>query len=133
LPDLRHTAYLNAGTFGPLAQATMDAWGAGAAQELEQGRGGAPYYTGVKETRARVRGQIAELIGVDPSHVALVYSTTSACQIALAGLGLTPDDEIVTTDEEHFGYSGLCTRRASAFASRRRREDGRRRDGGDTG
>src|SRR5205085_5854654 len=33
-------------------------------------------------------------------------STTDGCNIVLAGLGLRPDDEIVTTDAEHFGLAG---------------------------
>jgi L-cysteine/cystine lyase len=36
----------------------------------------------------------------------LTPSTTTGCNIVLAGLGLTPDDDIVTTDAEHFGLAG---------------------------
>ena len=39
-------------------------------------------------------------------HLALTTSTTHGCQIVLAGLGIAPGDEIVTTDEEHFGLLG---------------------------
>jgi selenocysteine lyase/cysteine desulfurase len=105
-PVLRHTAFLNAGTFGPLAHATIDAVTAAARDELHRGRGGAPYYNALKATRTAVRARIAELIGVEAPHLALTYSTTSACQIVLSGLGLVPGDEIVTTDEEHFGLLG---------------------------
>ena len=38
--------------------------------------------------------------------MALVYSTTDACNVVLAALGLGAGDEIVTTDEEHFGLTG---------------------------
>jgi L-cysteine/cystine lyase len=38
--------------------------------------------------------------------VALTRSTTDGCNVAVAGLGLGPDDEIVTTDSEHFGLLG---------------------------
>ena len=38
--------------------------------------------------------------------MALVSSTTNACNVVLAGLGLSGDDEIITTDVEHFGLIG---------------------------
>jgi L-cysteine/cystine lyase len=38
--------------------------------------------------------------------VALTDSTTRGCQIVVAGLGLGADDEVVTTDQEHFGLIG---------------------------
>jgi L-cysteine/cystine lyase len=43
---------------------------------------------------------------VEPTQVALTRSTTDGCNIVLAGLGLGPDDEVVTTDVEHFGLIG---------------------------
>jgi L-cysteine/cystine lyase len=56
--------------------------------------------------RERVRGQLAALIAVPPDRLALTTSTTNGCNIVLTGLGLGPRDEIVTTDEEHFGLLG---------------------------
>jgi L-cysteine/cystine lyase len=38
--------------------------------------------------------------------VALTASTTQGCNIVLAGLRLRPEDEVVTTDTEHFGLTG---------------------------
>ena len=105
-PVLRHTAYLNAGTFGPLAQQTVDAVRAKVDLELESGRGGGPYFETLKELRASIRTQIAALLGVSDDHLALTTSTTHGCQIVLAGLRIAPGDEIVTTDEEHFGLLG---------------------------
>lgn len=105
-PVLQHTAYLNAGTFGPLAQQTVDAVREKQDLELESGRGGGPYFDALKELRARIRTQIAALLGVSDDHLALTTSTTHGCQIVLAGLSIAPGDEIVTTDEEHFGLLG---------------------------
>jgi L-cysteine/cystine lyase len=105
-PVLEHVAYLNAGTFGPLAQETIDALIAQASIELDGGRGGKPYFDNLIDTRVRVRGLFAELLGTTPDHVALTASTTMGCQIVLSGLRLEPGDEIVTTDEEHFGLLG---------------------------
>ena len=53
-----------------------------------------------------MRGAIAELLRADPEHISLTSSTTDGCNIVLLGLGLEPDDEIVTTDTEHFGLAG---------------------------
>jgi L-cysteine/cystine lyase len=105
-PVLERVAYLNAGTFGPLAQETTDAVAEYARVELAQGRGGMPYFETMIDLRTRVRGLFAELLGTTPEHVALTASTTMGCQVVLSGLRLEPGDEIVTTDEEHFGLLG---------------------------
>ncbi len=105
-PVLERLAYLNAGTFGPLARETVEAMERQARRELEQGRSGDAYFRELQERRARVRALLAEVLGVEADHVALTSSTTNACAIVLAGLDLSPEDEVVTTDEEHFGLLG---------------------------
>jgi len=105
-PLLERVAYLNAGTFGPLAEETVDAMVAQTAIELERGRSGKPYIEAMIDLRTRLRGQLAELVGTKPEHIALTASTTTACHIVLSGLRLDAGDEIVTTDEEHFGLLG---------------------------
>ena len=105
-PVLDRVAYLNAGTFGPLAQETIDAVSAQTALELERGRGGKAYFDELIDVRARVRELFAGLLGTTADHIAVTASTTTGCQIVLSGLRLGPGDEIVTTDEEHFGLLG---------------------------
>lgn len=105
-PVLERCAYLNAGTFGPLAQETVDAMAAQTALELERGRSGKPYVEELIGVRARVRELFADLLGTIADRIAVTASTTTGCQIVLAGLDLRPEDEIVTTDEEHFGLLG---------------------------
>jgi L-cysteine/cystine lyase len=105
-PVLSHAAYLNAGTFGPLSQATMDAIWAVQQRELAEGRSGGASFERTLELRAEVRAGIADLVGAERGQVALTSSTTDGCNIVLAGLGLTPADEIVTTTDEHFGLLG---------------------------
>jgi L-cysteine/cystine lyase len=105
-PVLERVAYLNAGTFGPLAQETVDAMAAQTAVELARGRSGKPYFDELIDVRRRVRELFAELLGTTSDHVAATASTTTGCQIVLSGLELDPGDEIVTTDEEHFGLLG---------------------------
>jgi len=56
--------------------------------------------------RSVLREKLASLLSVDPSQVSLTRSTTDGCNIVLAGLELGPDDEIVTSDVEHFGLIG---------------------------
>jgi L-cysteine/cystine lyase len=103
---LRRFAYLNAGTFGPLPAPVAEAIGERRRLDLELGRSGPPYIDWVLEARERVRGKLAVEIGVDPANVALTHATTDGCNIVLAGLGLGPEDEVVTTDAEHFGLVG---------------------------
>jgi L-cysteine/cystine lyase len=105
-PVLERIAYLNAGTFGPLARATVDAMAERERADLERGRGGQPYIEEMIALRGRVRGLLGRLAGVEAEHVALTTSTTDGCNIVLAGLDLQPDDEVVTTDAEHFGLLG---------------------------
>lgn len=105
-PVLEHLAYLNAGTNGPLARATVEAILAEELVDLTQGRGGEPYFSRTLERRDEVRAKLAPALSVEPAQVALTRSTTDGCNIVLAGLGLGPGDEIVTSDGEHFGLIG---------------------------
>ena len=105
-PVLERLAYLNAGTNGPLARATVEATAAQERVDLEEGRGGAAYFERALGLRDEVRAKLAAAVGIGPENLALATSTTNACNIVVAGLGLGPDDEIVTTDGEHFGLLG---------------------------
>jgi L-cysteine/cystine lyase len=102
-PVLERYAYLNAGTLGPLSRATLDAMDERARFDQEQGRGGKAWFQSVLDLRMRVREKLAALIGTSPDCVALTSATTDGCNIVLAGLGLAPEDEVVTTDSEHPG------------------------------
>jgi L-cysteine/cystine lyase len=105
-PVLEQTAYLNAGTNGPLARVTVEAMVEEAQRDLREGRSGTAYIERMLELRDVARRAFAEVLAVDPEHVALVESTTRGCATVLAGLGLTSEDEVVTTDQEHFGLTG---------------------------
>ena len=105
-PVLERIAYLNAGTFGPLATPTTEAMRAELERDTLEGRTGLPYLERALELRDRGRVAIAGLIGADAAQVALTSSTTDGCNIVLAGLGLGPADEVVTTTDEHFGLLG---------------------------
>ena len=105
-PVLDQFAYLNAGTNGPLARSTVEAMLAEELVDLTQGRGGEPYFSRALGMRDDVRAKLASQLGAEPSQVSLTRSTTDGCNIVLAGLSLGPDDEVVTTDVEHFGLIG---------------------------
>jgi L-cysteine/cystine lyase len=105
-PVLDRFAYLNAGTNGPLGRATVEAIVAEQLVDTAQGRGGEPYFSRALEMRGVLRERLASLLSVEPSQVALTRSTTDGCNIVLAGLGLGPGDEVVTSDVEHFGLIG---------------------------
>ena len=102
-PVLERFAYLNAGSAGPLARATVEAVVDGRRRDLEEGRSGRAYLDEMFAARDRVRAALAAEVAVAPEHVALTRSTSEGCALVLAGLGLSEDDEIVTTDSEHFG------------------------------
>jgi L-cysteine/cystine lyase len=105
-PVLERHAYLNAGTNGPLARATVDAMAAQEQRDLVEGRSGMEYFHGMLDLREEIRAEFADLLAVDPSTIALTDSTTRGCALVLAGLGLGGEDEVITTDQEHFGLTG---------------------------
>jgi len=105
-PVLERLAYLNAGTNGPLAQATVDAFVAQAERDLREGRFGPAYFEQMLELRETARRGFAAVLGVEPERIALLDSTTRGCATVLAGFGLSGEDEVITTDQEHFGLTG---------------------------
>lgn len=104
-PVLERYAYLNAGSVGPLAQAAYDAIVEAGKAELGP-RGSIESFERITEARAGLRSVIAGELAVEPDRIALMTSTSEGCRVVLAGLGLGRDDEIVTTDAEHFGMLG---------------------------
>ena len=78
--------------------------------DLTQGRGGEPYFSRALGMRDEVRAKLASQLGAEPSQVSLTRSTTDGCNIVLAGLDLGPEDEVVTSDVEHFGLIGPAPR-----------------------
>jgi L-cysteine/cystine lyase len=105
-PVLDRLAYLQAGSAGPLARATIEAMRAEEESNLREGRAGLPYFERVLALREELRGLLGALVGVDATQVAVTASTTDGCNIVLAGLDLRPEDEVITTTDEHFGLLG---------------------------
>ena len=105
-PVLERTAYLNAGSCGPLARRTVAAMESELDRDLERGRGGAVFIEHILGLRQALRAELAELVSAEAELIALTGSTTDGCNIVVAGLGLTSGDEVVTTSDEHFGLIG---------------------------
>lgn len=105
-PVLERFAYLNAGTFGPLATTVHEAMAEEQRRALAEGRMHTRLFERLTELRDGVRSGVARFLGVEPATVALTTSTTDACNVVLNGLSLRPGDEVVTTDVEHFGVIG---------------------------
>ena len=98
-----HTAYLNAGTEGPVPRRAADAVHRRIDEEVGAGRCGRPYFTALLELAAELRAAYAGVLGCEVSEVALTGSTTDGINTVIAGLDLRPGDEILTSDEEHPG------------------------------
>jgi L-cysteine/cystine lyase len=102
-PVLQRSAYLNAGTEGPVPEATVEAVRARVERDATEGRAGRPYFDTVMGLASRSRAAYAEVLGARPEEVALTGSTTDGVNTVLNGLPLSADEEILTSDEEHPG------------------------------
>src|SRR5256714_1421315 len=105
-PVLESYAYVSAGTGGQLAGVTGAALVGQPERDLRDGRSGKAYFERMLALREEARQGFADVLGVDPSHIALVESTSRGCTTVLTGFGLTAEDEVITTDQEHFGLTG---------------------------
>jgi L-cysteine/cystine lyase len=105
-PVLERVAYLNAGSVGPLSRRTAEVMAEWDRSGLETGRGLHSAIHARLELREELRGRLAALIGAPAENMALTASTTDGCQLVFSGLGLGPEDDVVTTDAEHFGLEG---------------------------
>jgi L-cysteine/cystine lyase len=105
-PVLERYAYLQAGSVGPLARGTLVAMRSVQDKGIEEGRGSHAQFMRLLEAREELRSELAAFVGVPTETVAITASTTDGCNIVLAGLGLGPFDEVITTTDEHFGLLG---------------------------
>jgi L-cysteine/cystine lyase len=104
-PVLERTAYLNAGTCGPLPtaaeRAAIEAWRYAAGE----GRGTA-FYQRLVPLAEGLRERYAGLLRAPVDEVALTAGTSDGCGHVVAGLSLGAGDEVVTADDEHPGLTG---------------------------
>jgi selenocysteine lyase/cysteine desulfurase len=104
-PVLERTAYLNAGTDGPVPAKAVAAAVETLEAEARDGRTRA-HFDALLAQADRLRDAYAALLGVTPADVARTTSTTEGIHIVLGGLEFGPGAEIVTSDQEHPGLIG---------------------------
>lgn len=104
-PVLAHTAYLNAGTCGPLPSAAVAALGEHAGRAAAEGRARA-YLEAILETRDRLRAAYAGVLGAQPDAVSVTTSTSEGIVRVLLGLDLQSGDEVLVATDEHPGLLG---------------------------
>jgi selenocysteine lyase/cysteine desulfurase len=104
-PVLADLAYLNSGTCGPLAHATVRACIEVLDQAAGEGRGKA-YMEMRLDLGDRLRAAYAALLGGERADVALTTCTSDGVVRVLAGLDLGPGDEVLTAPDEHPGVLG---------------------------
>jgi L-cysteine/cystine lyase len=114
-PVLERVEYLNAGTTGPVPRQGYEAALESLQRQLDEGRSGKAFFDRCIERIDLLRGRVAALTGADPGEMALTGSTTDGVNAALSALDLGPEDEVLTSDEEHPGVlaplGGLRERR----------------------
>ncbi len=118
-PVLERTAYLNAGTCGPLPSAARSAFEQVYGLGETDGRRG-PYYERLLALQPVQRAAYAARLGAPADDVALTTSTSEGIVKVLAGLELGRGDEILTSDAEHPGLLGplLAARARTGVALR---------------
>jgi L-cysteine/cystine lyase len=102
-PVFETTAYLNAGTEGPVPRAAVEGVRGRLEWDAAHGRAGRPYFDELFDLATRCRDAYAGVLGARPEEVALTGSTTDGLNTVLGGLRFTAGDEILTSDEEHPG------------------------------
>ncbi len=114
-PVLERFAYLNSGSDGPLPGAAVAAAQEELADAERSGRV-TPHFVRRFELQDELRSAYARLLGTSADEVALTTSASDGLGRAIAGMGLGPDDEVITSDQEHPGLIGplLAARRRGA-------------------
>jgi selenocysteine lyase/cysteine desulfurase len=107
-PVLERLAYLNAGTDGPLPDASVRAAAAELRSEAENGRTHR-HFDRRKELSLSLRTAYASILGCPPEDIALTTCTSEGIALVIEGLSLASGDEIVTSDEEHPGLLGALS------------------------
>jgi selenocysteine lyase/cysteine desulfurase len=105
-PVFKRTAYLNAGTDGPLPRASVEAAARELEQESERGRALA-HFEHRRELGDALRASYARALGCPSEDVALTTCTSEGLATIIEGLALGEGDEILSSDEEHPGLLGV--------------------------
>ncbi len=99
MPYARNNVFLNAGSFGPIPQRTMDAIHDYMKLEFEEGRS----FQREAQTKTTAREAAAAAFETPVRTVALTRHTTDGMNIGIMGLNWEQGDELIITDTEHPG------------------------------
>jgi L-cysteine/cystine lyase len=103
MPALQATGYFNAGTYGPMPRAGVEAAQSLLLSDLELGRIAPNGYQRAGERNRSVAELAASMFGTDAQEFALTHSAGEGLNIALMGIEWSAGDEVITTAEEHPG------------------------------
>lgn len=95
------TAYLNAGTAGPVPARALGAVEEALRRQATEGRGDGVFFEGLKESDGELRARMARVLGCELEELTVTGATTDGINAALLALDLRRGDEVLTTDEEH--------------------------------
>ncbi len=104
-PVFASTAFLNAGSDGPVPQAAADAVTATLDRALRDGRR-IEHFEARAEAGAALRTHYARILGAPEAEIALTTSTSEGLARVIIGMDLGPGDEILIADGEHPGLLG---------------------------
>ena len=99
MPYASNYIFLNAGSYGPIPQRTLDAIQAYQQLEFTEGRS----FVRLGETKTVAREAAAQAFNVPVSQVALARNTTEGMNIGIMGINWQQGDELIITDTEHPG------------------------------
>jgi len=104
-PVLKSVAYLNTGASAPISSVQQSAYGEYLTGEIEGLTKGASAYEVIVETKNKLRGLLANILGCSEQEVALMHSTTEGINTFVMGIDWHNGDEIVTALTEHPGVT----------------------------
>ncbi len=97
-PILQEVTYLNTGTYGLMPEPALAAYLEATADFK---RSGVACKRNLGAAINEARGRVAALLGAEADEIAFTRNATDGVNLCLAGFDWQPDDEIITTDEEH--------------------------------
>ena len=101
MPALDETVYLNTGAAGPSPESVVAAMAETAERQAHRAPAGDGAYASATRTFDAAREAAADLLGADPSEVALTDSTTDGINRVATAFDWSAGDVVVRTDLEH--------------------------------
>src|SRR2546421_5838031 len=106
MPAATSRLYFNAGTFGPLMSSALQAIQERLQDEYIHGRLGTATWDAIRTIHGNARRRVAYLLNADESEIALTGNTGEGMNIISYGINWQSDDEVITTNHEHYNALG---------------------------